>query len=162
MSAAFVPVTDLTHLSQTTIVATFDDSGRPTCPFNNCGGHSVNLGGSTRGLKYAFMCEVCGKRWHQLRVPDMLGNYMVTESNRSVGVEPRRSGGYACGKCGFKPKFGHICPYKNSGGDNLVQQHAVQSLPLLPSLGPHPFCRTVMDGDTCVDSKQKRKNTVTK
>lgn len=39
--------------------------------------------------------------------------YDIWPSNRKIGDEPRRSGGYACGKCGAKPKFGHLCPFKN-------------------------------------------------
>ena len=34
-----------------------------------------------------------------------------------VPSKQRRSGGYACGKCGAKPKFGHICPFKNIDAD---------------------------------------------
>jgi hypothetical protein len=46
------------------------------------------------------------QRWNQNIEPDpMTGDYDIKPSNRKVGDEPRRSGGYACGKCGTKPKF---------------------------------------------------------
>ena len=87
-------------------------NGKVACPY--CTGKSLNLGGSRRGVQYAYMCESCGQRWNQNIEPDpVTGDYDIRPSNRKIGDEPRRSGGYACGKCGAKPKFGHICPFKN-------------------------------------------------
>eukprot|EP00966_Prymnesium_polylepis_P081520 1888617-Prymnesium_polylepis.1 len=90
------------------------DSGKVKCPF--CPeGRGKCLSGATRGTKYSYMCNICDTRWNQLRVPNEYGDFEVTLSNRKIGLEPRRSGGYACGKCGAKPKFGHVCPYRGVG-----------------------------------------------
>eukprot|EP00966_Prymnesium_polylepis_P321608 7377916-Prymnesium_polylepis.1 len=87
-------------------------NGKVACPY--CTGKSLNLGGSRRGVQYLYMCESCGQRWNQNIDPDSVtGDYDIRPSNRKIGDEPRRSGGYPCGKRGAKPKFGHICPFKN-------------------------------------------------
>lgn len=86
---------------------------RVTCPY--CGGRATNLGGAKRAEKYTYLCDepACQQRWNQKRNADPItGDLDITTSNRAIGNEPRRSGGYACGKCGAKPKFGHICPNK--------------------------------------------------
>eukprot|EP00966_Prymnesium_polylepis_P246185 5694390-Prymnesium_polylepis.1 len=78
-------------------------NGKVACPY--CTVKSLNLGGSRRGIQYAYMCESCGQRWNQNIEPDPVsGDYDIRPSNRKIGDEPRRSGGrYACGKCGAKP-----------------------------------------------------------
>lgn len=97
--------------SATSQLSAVQTTNRVLCPY--CSGKSITLGGAKRGEKYAYMCEKCGQRWNQLRQPNEMGDFEITPSNRKVGDEQRRSGGYACGKCGAKPKFGHICPFKN-------------------------------------------------
>eukprot|EP00966_Prymnesium_polylepis_P152082 3513172-Prymnesium_polylepis.1 len=89
-----------------------DEKKGIVCPY--CGGRATNLGGATRDVKYAYACEepACMQRWNQRRQADSSGDLGITPSNRAIGNEPRRSGGYACGKCGQKPKFGHKCPAK--------------------------------------------------
>ena len=52
-------------------------------------------------------------------------------SNFKIGDEQRRSGGYACGKCGAKPKFGHICPFKNIDADDAITPPSLD--PLVPT-----------------------------
>eukprot|EP00966_Prymnesium_polylepis_P335371 7390730-Prymnesium_polylepis.1 len=88
---------------------------RVKCPYCVCGGRATNLGGAKKHKKYSYSCEepACQQRWSQNRVPDANGDYDITPSKRAIGKEARRSGGYACGKCGAKPKWGHKCPYKN-------------------------------------------------
>ncbi len=94
------------------------ENGRVLCPY--CAGKSICWGGSTRGLRYKYLCENCGQRWTQLIEPNAAGDYEVMPSNFKIGDEQRRSGGYACGKCGAKPKFGHICPFKNIDADDAI------------------------------------------
>ena len=92
---------------------------RVSCPY--CGGRATNLGGAAKHKKYAYSCEepACQQRWNQSRIPDANGDYNVTPSRRAIGNEPRRAGGYSCGKCGAKPKWGHKCPYKDGKPPNL-------------------------------------------
>ena len=75
---------------------------------NTCGSLATNMGGAGKN-QYAYRCPACDKRWNQPRSSNSA--VQVTISKRAVGNEPRRSGGYACGKCGAKPKYSHICPY---------------------------------------------------
>ena len=82
------------------------------CPYCGCEDTQL-LGGSTRGSKYAHLCNQCDARWNQLRKPNAEGSYEISRSTRAVGDEPRRSNNYACGKCGAKPKKDHICPFRN-------------------------------------------------
>ena len=72
---------------------------RVSCPY--CGGHAIGLGGAKRAEKYSYACteDACRQRWNQRRTPDENGDYFITPSSRAMGNEPRRSGGYACGKC---------------------------------------------------------------
>ena len=105
------------------------ENGRVLCPY--CTGKSICCGGSTRGLKYKYLCENCGQRWTQLIEPNAAGDYEVMPSNFKIGDEQRRSGGYACGKCGAKPKFGHICPFKNIDADDAIAPPSLD--PLLPT-----------------------------
>lgn len=84
-----------------------------SCPF--CfAPRTVNLGGSTRGLTYAYMCETCTQVWTQLREPDANGDLRIRLSKRAVNGKPRRSGGYKCGVCGQakqpQPGVKHVCP----------------------------------------------------
>eukprot|EP00966_Prymnesium_polylepis_P335157 7390514-Prymnesium_polylepis.1 len=48
-------------------------NGRVHCPY--CAGKSICCGGSTRGLKYKYLCENCGQRWTQLIEPNAAGDY---------------------------------------------------------------------------------------
>ena len=104
----FVP-THVPPQARSPAPAAIIQDGKVVCPY--CTGKSINLGGAARGVQYAYMCEKCGQRWNQNCKPDPItGDYNIKPSNRKIGEEPRRSGGYACGKCGAKPKFGHKCP----------------------------------------------------
>ena len=84
-----------------------------SCPF--CfAPRTVNLGGSTRGLTYAYLCETCTQVWTQLREPDANGDLRIRLSKRAINGQPRRSGGYKCGVCGQQkqpqPGVKHVCP----------------------------------------------------
>ena len=105
------------------------ENGHVLCPY--CAGKSICCGGSTRGLKYKYLCENCGQRWTQLIEPNAAGDYKVMPSNFKIGDEQRRCGGYACGKCGAKPKFGHICPFKNIDADDAIAPPSFD--PLVPT-----------------------------
>lgn len=87
-----------------------DMSGRVRVHCPQCGSvRTVNLGGAKRGQKYTYLCEQCQFKWSQNRLPDAFGNMDIKVSHRAVGDEPKRSFGYACGKCGAKPKKNHVC-----------------------------------------------------
>jgi hypothetical protein len=120
-----------------------DDDARPAplrvkCPY--CGGRAINLGGAARRVKYVYACEdpACQQRWNQRRNPDENGDFDITPSKRAIGNEARRSGGYACGKCGAKPKWGHKCPYKYSAASDASGNGAGSALPPLPPLPSLP------------------------
>lgn len=95
--------------SQLTTMGRQTSDGRVACPF--CGSVAENLGGSKRGIMYTYMCRDanCAQRWNQRREPNAAGDLEISLSKRAIGNEPRRSGGYACGICGIKPKHGHVC-----------------------------------------------------
>eukprot|EP00966_Prymnesium_polylepis_P074779 1735094-Prymnesium_polylepis.1 len=80
-----------------------------TCP--QCGLFSTLIGGSTRGTRYAYVCQDanCDFRWTELRpVLQLNSNRDLHASNIAVGGQPRRSGGYKCRICG-QMKLGHNC-----------------------------------------------------
>ena len=108
------------------------ENGRVLCCY--CAGKSICCGGSTRGLRYKYLCENCGQRWTQLIEPNAAGDYEVMPSNFKIGDEQRRSGGYACGKCGAKPKFGHICPFKDLDAGDAIAPRSLD--PLAPTSTP--------------------------
>lgn len=80
----------------------------PMC--DKCTSTKVTLRtGGTRGLRYVYVCDLCDYRWSQLRAEHPILGWDKRESKIAVGDEPRRSGGYACGVCGVRPKKGHVC-----------------------------------------------------
>lgn len=119
--------------------------GRVACPF--CGSPAETLGGAKRGEKYAFMCRAtdCAQRWNQRRDPNEAGDLEITISKRAIGNEPRRSGGYACGICGFKPKQGHVCAGKMPVNPSNVPP-LVPSVVVAPPALPDMQAPVVSDG----------------
>ena len=116
------------------------------CPF--CNYTSTCKGGATGGKSYAYLCDnpVCNQMFNRSIVPNANGEYEITRSGRALQNQPKRSGEYACGKCGFKPKKGHICPYQayqpnnhNNGlvapiaatGNNPVAHIGMASIPIV-------------------------------
>lgn len=90
------------------------------CPF--CGSTTTGQGGATRFKSYTFLCDspTCNQMFNRSIFPNAKGEYEITRSSRALQNQPKRSGDYACGKCGFKPKKGHICPFgKNQVGHPL-------------------------------------------
>ncbi len=114
------------------------------CPYCGCEDTQL-LGGSTRGSKYAHLCNKCDARWNQLRKPNAEGSYEITKSTRAVGDEPRRSNNYACGKCGAKPKKDHICPFRNI---DVTQIDTMMPLPRDDMLAVLPAKPTTMPDTT--------------
>eukprot|EP00966_Prymnesium_polylepis_P292824 6763209-Prymnesium_polylepis.1 len=122
------------------IAAITTDDGRVGCPF--CGGRSQTLGGAKRGKKYTYLCESCTTRWNQRIVPNEFGDYEISLSKRALPGEKKRSEGYACGKCGAKPKQGHICPFSRNGAATRplgppVSDHSATQRPLMLALAPN-------------------------
>ena len=81
---------------------------------SQCGGTNVeNHGGATRetmnhSAKYKRYCPDCKYKSLRNRDPNPDGSYLETPSNFALKGEALRCD-YRCGKCGFKPKKGHVC-----------------------------------------------------
>ena len=81
---------------------------------SQCGGTNVeNHGGATRetinhSAKYKRYCPDCNYKCLRNRDPNPDGSYTETPSNFALKGEALRCD-YACGKCGFRPKKGHVC-----------------------------------------------------
>eukprot|EP00966_Prymnesium_polylepis_P309921 7160853-Prymnesium_polylepis.1 len=81
---------------------------------SQCGGTNVeNHGGATRetinhSAKYKRYCPDCKYKCLRDRDPNPDGSYTETPSNFALKGEALRCD-YACGKCGFRPKKGHVC-----------------------------------------------------
>jgi hypothetical protein len=109
---------------------------RVLCP--RCGFRTTNLGGTTRGLKYAHQCEnkSCDFVFNQNRNPDALGRYEVSVSNKATSAEKPNRCDYKCGRCG-QPKRGHVCPFAEDETGVVVRNSV--PMPVMPPLTAMPM-----------------------
>ncbi len=117
----------------------FMQTGERRVPCPRCGFRTTNLGGTTRGIKYAHRCESCYFVFNQNRIPDALGRYEVSASNKTISAEKPNRCDYKCGRCG-QPKRGHLCPFAEDDETGSIPPTAGNPapMPVLPPLAPVP------------------------
>ncbi len=136
-SGVTVPVKGDDEVSYNPFMQTGDR--RVPCP--RCGFRTTNLGGTTRGIKYAHQCEnkSCEFVFNQNRLPDALGRYEVSVSNKATSAEKPNRCDYKCGRCG-QLKRGHVCPFAEDETGAVSAVKPVnpaligQPMPVLPPL----------------------------